>query len=56
MAYKITEECTSCGICAPTCPVGTISEGDTQYQIDETTCIDCGACQSTCPVSAIEAP
>ncbi len=54
MAYKITEECTSCGACAPTCPVNAISEGPDQYKIDAATCTDCGACQSVCPVSAIE--
>ncbi|MBB5337211.1 DUF362 domain-containing protein [Pectinatus brassicae] len=56
MAYKINDDCISCGACASTCPVGAISEGETHYEIDEATCVECGACQAGCPVSAIEAP
>ena len=55
MAYKIGEECISCGASAEGCPVSAISEGDTQYVIDPETCIDCGACAEGCPVSAIKA-
>jgi ferredoxin len=53
MAYKITDACLSCGACADTCPVGAISQGDTQYNIDADTCISCGACAGGCPVEAI---
>lgn len=54
MAYKITDKCVQCGACAASCPVSCISQGDTQYVIDETTCISCGTCQSVCPVGAPE--
>ncbi len=54
MAYKITDGCISCGACEAECPVGAISEGDGQYQIDADSCVDCGACAAQCPVSAIE--
>lgn len=52
MAYKISDECISCGACAAECPVNAISEGDTHYEIDPDTCIECGACADTCPVGA----
>ncbi|MCL1900826.1 MAG: 4Fe-4S binding protein [Firmicutes bacterium] len=53
MAYKINDECISCGACADQCPVTCILEGDTQYNIDAAVCISCGACADICPVNAI---
>ena len=52
MAYKITDECISCGACASECPVDAITEGDTKYEIDAEKCLDCGACAGACPVDA----
>ena len=52
MAHKISDACVSCGACAAECPVEAISEGDTQYVIDESLCIDCGSCVDVCPVGA----
>lgn len=54
MAYVITDACTSCGTCESECPVGAISQGETQYQIDPDACTSCGLCASVCPVDAIE--
>ena len=55
MAYKITDECISCGACEAECPVGAISAGDDKYVINADVCIDCGACAGTCPVSSPQA-
>jgi len=52
MAYSISSDCTSCGVCVSECPVSAISEGDSQYEISDD-CIDCGACVSACPMDAI---
>ena len=53
MAYVISDACVSCGSCADACPMGAISQGDSQSVIDANTCIDCGSCADTCPTGAI---
>jgi ferredoxin len=58
MAYKITDDCISCGACEAECPNEAISEGDTIYVIDPKKCTECvGAyesskCAEVCPVDA----
>ena len=52
MAYKISDDCISCGACAAECPCEAITEGDGKYVIDEATCISCGNCADVCPVGA----
>jgi ferredoxin len=58
MAYKITDDCISCGACEPECPNEAISEGETVYVIDPAKCTECvGAhessqCADVCPVDA----
>lgn len=52
MAFKITDDCISCGACEAECPVGAIAEGDGKYDIDADACISCGACADACPVAA----
>jgi len=54
MAYKINDNCISCGACESVCPTAAISAGDSVYVINEETCIDCGGCVPHCPVDAIE--
>jgi len=54
MAYRITDECISCGVCAEECPVQAISEGADRCVIDAAQCTDCGACAGACPNEAIE--
>ena len=49
MAYMITDECISCGACEPECPVGAISEGDTQYDIDPAKCVECEVYHTNAP-------
>ena len=51
MAYKISDDCISCGACQAECPVEAISEGDGKYEIDAEKCIECGACAGVCLVS-----
>lgn len=52
MAYKISDDCISCGACVSECAVEAISEGDGKYVIDPDKCVDCGACADVCPVDA----
>ena len=58
MAYKITEDCISCGACETECPNQAIKEGDSTYVIDPEKCSECvGAfdaskCAEVCPVEA----
>ncbi len=53
MAFKISDDCISCGACAAQCPVEAIAEGDDKFVIDADKCISCGACADGCPVEAI---
>lgn len=58
MAYKITEDCISCGACEPECPNQAIKEGDTIYIINPDRCTECvgshasSRCAEVCPVDA----
>ena len=53
MAFKITDDCVSCGTSAEECPVEAIKECDGKFEIDENTCTGCGTCASVCPTEAI---
>ena len=58
MAYKITDDCISCGACEAECPNNAISEGETTYVIDPGKCTECvgshdsSQCAGICPVDA----
>ena len=58
MAYKITEECISCGACEPECKNEAITEGEEIYVVDPAKCTECvgwfesSKCAEVCPVDA----
>lgn len=58
MAYKITDDCISCGACEAECKNEAISEGETSYVIDPDKCTACvgyfesSKCAEVCPVDA----
>jgi ferredoxin len=58
MAYKISDDCISCGACESECPNTAIKEGDTIYVIDPAKCTECvgshpsSKCAEVCPVGA----
>ncbi|MDD5094888.1 MAG: YfhL family 4Fe-4S dicluster ferredoxin [Dehalococcoidia bacterium] len=58
MAYKITDECISCGACEAECPNEAITEGSSIFIINPDKCTECvGAnnssqCAAVCPVDA----
>lgn len=60
MAYKISDDCISCGACESECPNQAISEGDTYYVIDPDKCTECvgsfesSRCAEVCPVEACQ--
>ena len=54
MAYVITASCVMCGTCAAQCPMDAITQGDSQYEINQDACVGCGSCAAACPASAIE--
>jgi len=48
-------KCTSCGDCAPSCPVGSISAAvGKAVRIDLSRCVDCGCCIKTCELDAVQ--
>ena len=62
MAYKITDECISCGACEPECPNEAISEGETIYVVDPAKCTECvgshesSQCAEVCPIDNVCIP
>ena len=58
MAYKIIDDCMSCGACEAECKNEAISEGEEAYIIDPDRCTECVGnfespkCAEVCPVDA----
>ncbi len=56
MAYKITDECISCGACEAECQNQAISEGGMIYVVDPNKCTECvgnaesAQCVEICPI------
>jgi len=47
MAYKITDECISCGACDSECKNEAISEAESIYVIDPDKCTECIGCSES---------
>ena len=57
MAFEITEQCSGCTACVPSCPAGAIRGLSREvHEIDPARCIDCGACGVVCPDEAVRDP
>lgn len=58
MAYKITDDCISCGTCEDECDNNAISEGEGTYLINPDRCTECVGnagspkCAEVCPMNA----
>lgn len=55
MAYKITDKCKGCTLCAIGCPQNAITgEKQKQHTVDPDKCIDCGYCGKVCNTGAVQ--
>lgn len=52
-AFGVTDDCTSCGICARVCPTSDITIEESGRPVWHNRCVGCNACISFCPEHAI---
>jgi NADH-quinone oxidoreductase subunit F len=54
IAYRVTEQCIGCTLCAQHCPVDAIALTPyVRHEIDQEKCTRCDTCRQVCPVEAI---
>ncbi len=53
---RISETCTLCGACVPSCPHGSLHANRDSLSFNATVCTGCGACVQVCPEHAITIP
>ena len=51
--YAITEACTGCGLCLPSCPQRCIDVSGAPAVIRQEHCLRCGNCMTVCPAHAV---
>ncbi|NOY81759.1 MAG: 4Fe-4S dicluster domain-containing protein [Kiritimatiellaeota bacterium] len=54
IAFRITDQCIGCTICAQNCPTDAIAPLPYQtHEIDQERCVRCGTCRRVCPEDAV---
>lgn len=53
-AFRVTDKCISCGLCAKICPESNIRMNEKGHPVWDTHCVQCLACIHRCPELAIE--
>ena len=53
VTMMITDICTGCGLCLPSCPEECIDSSTVPFRIRNENCLMCGRCAEVCPESAV---
>ena len=55
IAYRVTDDCIGCTLCAQHCPVDAIEyKPYEKHEVDDEKCIRCGTCKTICPADAVK--